>query len=260
MSDLEVRTQEQIKAPSIFIGHGSPMNALELNAYTKTWRLQGKVYKPKAICVISAHWLSEQTEVSLGDPPKTIHDFYGFPKELYAIKYPAPAVPASYIDILFKAGLKITNTWGLDHGAWSVLKHMFPSADVPVFQMSINKNLSLKEHFEVAKTLSFLKSLGVMILCSGNIVHNLSFMKAEENYSWAEDLEKKVVETMESEPEQILDLMQREEFLIKLAHPTLEHIIPLIYFVGSSAGEGPAITLCKGVEMGAISMASFLRP
>jgi 4,5-DOPA dioxygenase extradiol len=251
-------------SPAIFIGHGNPMNTLESNRYTQAWRDIGRAFpKPRAVLMVSAHWFFGATAVTAMPQPRTIHDFYGFPPELFAFDYPAPGAPelAEEIAEVTKphwVGLD-RDQWGLDHGAWSVLAHIYPDADVPVVQLSINALKPLGYHLELAATLAPLRERGVMIVCSGNVVHNLKRVlwdKPDEAYDWAERFDDAAVEQMASNPADVLKLAEHSDFAA--AVPTPDHFIPLLYVAGlAAAGEGSATPFARGYAMGSISMTCY---
>ncbi len=162
------------KMPVLFVGHGSPMNAIEHNAFTEALRgLSARLPRPKAVCVVSAHWVTSGSHVLASAHPKTIHDFYGFPQALYEVQYPAPGAPEEAETLAADPEIVPDEKWGLDHGSWSVLRHMYPKADVPAFQLSLDDRRSFKEHLELGREIAALRGRGVLILGSGNIVHNL---------------------------------------------------------------------------------------
>ncbi|HRP84295.1 MAG TPA: 4,5-DOPA dioxygenase extradiol, partial [Saprospiraceae bacterium] len=226
------------RMPVIFFGHGSPMNAIEKNEFSETWKDIGrKIEKPTAILCISAHWETAGTYVTAMDQPRTIHDFGGFPKELYAIKYPAPGNPTLAEKI--KSGIQSTNigldtSWGLDHGCWSVIKHLYPEADVPVLQMSIDYTKGPEYHFALAKELASLRRKGVMIVGSGNIVHNLSMVAWDKMdisgyaYDWATEANNKMKSSILSGDYKPLLEYNKQGQAFRLAIPTPEHFIPLL--------------------------------
>ena len=202
----------QSAAPALFIGHGSPMNTLEDNGYTRAWRRFGEVLpRPRAVLVVSAHWYFAATAITAMPRPRTILDFYGFPQALFDVEYPAPGDPdlAEEIAEVVKPqwmGLD-RDQWGLDHGTWSVLAHMYPDADVPVLQLSINALKPLDYHIDLARRLSVLRERGVMVLGSGNVVHNLRRLQWDQRdlaYDWAERFDDAVVEQLASAPGDIL--------------------------------------------------------
>ena len=250
--------------PALFIGHGSPMNTLERNGFTETWRALGKrLPRPRAILVISAHWYFGATAVTAMPRPRTIHDFYGFPQPLFDFEYPAPGLPELAEEVVEVAkpqwiGLD-RDQWGLDHGTWSVLAHLYPDADVPVVQLSINALRPLDYHVALAARLAPLRERGIMILGSGNVVHNLRRVlwdRPDAAFDWAERFDDAVVEQMATDPAEILKVSEHPDY--ELAVPTPDHFIPLLYLAGlAGAGEGAAIPLLRGYAMGSISMTCY---
>ncbi|MFN6039271.1 MAG: 4,5-DOPA dioxygenase extradiol [Bacteroidota bacterium] len=228
------------KMPVMFLGHGSPMNAIEENEFVKGFRLMAsKIIKPAAILVVSAHWETNGTFITAMKNPKTIHDFGGFPKELFEIQYPAPGNPELARDIKNKFKNTIVDedyNWGLDHGTWSVVKHLYPEADIPVLQLSLNYLKTPEEHYSIAKELEYLRYKGVLIIGSGNMVHNLGMVEwAKLNQSFAFDWALEANERMKSciingnhEP---LKNYNKQGSAFQLAIPTPEHFLPLLYAV-----------------------------
>lgn len=261
MSVLEDKAAAEM--PVVFLGHGSPMNIIDDNIFTQTFKkLGGTLPKPKAILAISAHWQTRGTLVQTSEAPKTIYDFGGFPEELYKIKYEVKGMP----DLAHRISTQVPqilaqDEWGIDHGTWSVLVHMFPQHDVPVLQMSMNRSLSLQEHFELGKELQFLRKQGVLILGSGNIVHNLQQIKWDPNsapFDWTLEFDSKVRTLVENkEFGRIFELVKNEPKLFNVAHPSYEHFIPLMYVLGAAGDPKVVSTLSSGTQNGSISMTSF---
>src|SRR5271169_3284222 len=191
-----------MRMPVLFVGHGSPMNAIEANAFTRSLQeVRKKLPLPKAICVVSAHWVTRGCQVLTAQWPRTIHDFYGFPRPLYEVQYPAPGAPEEAKRLAMEQHLLTDHEWGLDHGAWSVLRHMYPKADVPAFQLSLDERRSFKSHLELGHEIESLRDRGVLILGSGNIVHNLRRIDWENPhaaYDWAVEFDAKVKGAVEA--------------------------------------------------------------
>lgn len=254
------------KMPILFFGHGSPMNAIEKNEFTTSLdKLAESLPNPIAILMISAHWETQGTMVTGMSQPKTIHDFYGFPKELFNVEYTAPGDPrlAEYISAS-SSDPEIAidrNQWGLDHGTWVILKHIFPKANIPVIQLSLNRNLSLKDHFELGKKLSFLRKQGVMIMGSGNIVHNIREINWEIHASphdWAIEFDGWVKEKLINRAYEPLVFAARNSQSGKLSIPTLDHYLPLLYIVGASELSDSIYFFHEGFQNSSMSMRSFI--
>ncbi len=232
--------------PVVFLGHGSPMNAIEDNAYRQSWQGLGAEFganypAPQLIVCISAHWLTRGWQITAMDAPKTIHDFGGFPQALFDQHYPAPGAPATAREIAQAITVPPialdTQEWGLDHGTWSVLKPMFPAASIPVLQLSMDYDRPAAEHFAVGQQLSKLRDYGVLIVGSGNIVHSLRTMKRDaapnQAYDWAIDFDQKTATLIEQKQLPALNDFQKLGSLAQLAHPTFEHYLPLLYAAGA---------------------------
>lgn len=230
------------RMPVLFLGHGSPMNAIEENAFVQGFRKVGQeIQKPRAILCISAHWETRGTYVTAMDSPRTIHDFGGFPQELFDVQYPAPGSPdlaAETKELVQKTDIGLDEKWGLDHGAWSVIKHMYPDADVPVIQMSLDHTRPASYHFELARELSALREKGVLIVGSGNMVHNLRMVAWDKlngepyAYDWAEEANEKMKSSILNGDFQSLIDYHNQGRAFELAIPTPEHFLPLVYTLG----------------------------
>ncbi len=255
------------KMPVLFLGHGSPMNAIEENEFVDGWRnIAGEIPKPKAILCISAHWETSGTSVTVMEKPKTIHDFGGFPKELYDVQYPAPGNPELAKEIkndIQKTKVGLDEKWGLDHGCWSVVKHLYPDADVPVVQMSLDYNRAPQDHYALAKELSSLRGRRVLIIGSGNMVHNLSLIAwdkldaAEYGYDWALEAGGKMKEYILAGDHQSLIYYQSHGKAFQLAVPTPEHYLPMLYALAMKQ-EGEKVSLFNDKTVaGSLAMTSF---
>lgn len=253
-----------IKAiPSMFLGHGSPMNALESNGYTLAWQRLGRALpRPRGILVISAHWFIGASAVTAMQRPRTIHDFYGFPDELFAFEYPAPGLPELAGEVVEIAkpdwiGLD-RDQWGLDHGTWSVLTHLYPDADVPVVQLSINALKPMEYHLQLGARLAVLRERGVLIVGSGNVVHNLREVdwRNQGGYDWAHRFDDAAAAVLGERPGDVADLRSHPDYAA--AVPTPDHFLPLLYVAGIAAASGtPAMSLVRGCTLGSVSMACY---
>ena len=252
--------------PVLFMGHGSPMNAIENNLFSNRWeQLGSEIPAPAAVLVISAHWLTGGTEVTAMDRPRTIHDFGGFPQALFDVQYPAPGYPAlagELVDLVKKTDVGLNHDWGLDHGAWSVVSRMYPKADIPVLQLSIDYYKPASWHYNLAKDLASLRKKGVLIIGSGNMVHNLRMVawnrlnEPEFGYDWAIEMNevfKKLISEGNHQP------LLRYESLNKaasLAIPTPDHYYPLIYSLGLQEPNEPVSFFNDKVVGGSLTMTS----
>jgi 4,5-DOPA dioxygenase extradiol len=250
--------------PAAFIGHGSPMNTLESNRFTDSWRAFGaSLPRPRAIVCVSAHWYIRGTAVTAMPKPRVIHDFYGFPKELFAFDYPAPGAPDVAEEVAQAAGptgVELDRgAWGLDHGAWSVLAHLFPKADVPVVQLAIDAQRDTAWHMALGARLAPLRERGIFILGSGNVVHNLGridFRRPDAAYDWGERFDAQVKAIMTSKPGELPRAAASADYALSV--PTPEHFLPLAYLAGLCVAAGqPARPFAEGCTMGSISMTSY---
>ncbi|MFL9482706.1 4,5-DOPA dioxygenase extradiol [Chitinophagaceae bacterium LWZ2-11] len=252
--------------PVLFVGHGSPMNAIEQNEFTRGWKnVAGNIEKPTAIICISAHWLTKGTFVTAMEKPKTIHDFYGFPPELSSQEYPAKGSPE--LAELTRSTIKSTEVgldyeWGYDHGSWSVIKHMYPAADVPMIELSINYHQSPQQHYELAKELSSLRNKGVLIIGSGNMVHNLRMVAWHQPQDFAFDWAIEANETFKNKisNNQHQDLINYHTLgkAIELAIPTPDHYYPMLYSLGLKSEKDNVTFFNDKPVMGSLSMTSFV--
>ncbi|HEY6659918.1 MAG TPA: 4,5-DOPA dioxygenase extradiol [Pyrinomonadaceae bacterium] len=250
--------------PAIFFGHGNPENALRRNEWTDGWAAIGKnLERPRAVLCVSAHWYLPATLVTAMSTPRTIHDFGGFPRELYQVQYPAPGDPElarRVQEILAPLPVELDNSWGLDHGTWSVLLHVFPDADVPIVQLSIDETQPPAFHFELGKQLAPLRDEGILIVGSGNLVHNLHTYAwgkhSPEPYDWAVRFETTAKELMLNDdfaPLVNYESLGRDALL---AIPTADHYLPLLYVIGAKRKEDEITFPVEGVDGGSISMLS----
>lgn len=253
-----------VQMPALFIGHGSPMNTLERNGFTNAWRRMGELLpRPRGVLVVSAHWFFGATAVTAMPQPRTIHDFYGFPKALFDFQYPAPGSPEIAREVV--EAVKPTwcgldhDQWGLDHGTWSVLAHLYPDADIPVVQLSINALKPLDYHVELGTKLAALRDRDIMVIASGNVVHNLrrvQWDKPDSAFDWAERFDDAVVAQLADNPGDILKVTDDSNY--ELAVPTPDHFIPLLYIAGMADASGEKLEpLIRGYAMGSLSMTCY---
>ncbi|WMW80574.1 4,5-DOPA dioxygenase extradiol [Undibacterium cyanobacteriorum] len=253
--------------PAIFLGHGSPMNAIEDNAYTEAWSALGRRFpNPRAIVMVSAHWMTHTTAVTAMAQPKTIHDFGGFPPALYEMQYPAPGSPAlaqQVADLLTSSGVTqqvaLDQAWGLDHGTWSVLAKVYPAANIPVIQLSLNMNEEAPYHFAIGQQLAQLREQGVMIMASGNVVHNLRALNPQiKAYDWArrfDDLVRDTIVAGDFDKLIAFDTLGQDA---RYSIPTAEHFLPLLYILGAKGTDDSTEVICHDTAMGSISMTSYI--
>ncbi|HEX2174432.1 MAG TPA: 4,5-DOPA dioxygenase extradiol [Nocardioidaceae bacterium] len=257
-------TETPGRMPAAFLGHGNPMNALQDNRYTRAWRAFGDaVPRPRAILVISAHWYINATAVTAMPRPRTIHDFYGFPQPLFEVDYPAPGMPElaeEISDAVHPTWLgSDVDSWGIDHGTWSVLVHAFPAADIPVVQLSINADKRYDYHLALGTKLAPLRERGVLVVGSGNVVHNLRGMDwklTDGGYDWARRFDDAAREAMVGDPVDITGLDAHHDF--RRAVPTPDHFLPLLYLAGlADAAGGGTDVLIDGYTYGSLSMTAY---
>ena len=263
MKDFSEEKTSDEKMPVLFVGHGNPMNAIERNEYHKKWTELGKsLPKPKAILVVSAHWLTKGTKVTAMEKPKTIHDFGGFPDELFAQQYPANGsteFAKETQSLITKTKVESDFEWGLDHGTWSVLLPMYPNADIPVFQLSIDYSQPPQYHYDLAKELSTLRKKGVMIIGSGNIVHNLGMIDwSGKPYDWAIEFDGIIKKYIDEKNHQAIVDYDKLGKISQLAIPTNEHYLPLLYSIALQEKNENVSYFNEKCEMGSVSMRSLI--
>ena len=252
------------RMPLVFLGHGSPMNAIEDTTYSRAWSDLGKsLPRPKAILVVSAHWMTQGTTlVDVSALPRTIHDFRGFPEELFAQQYPAQGAPnlaRKVVSILASHHAEEDDTWGLDHGAWTVLKFLYPNADVPVFQISIDMTRDLGYQLEIGKTLSELRDRGVLILGSGNVVHNLRAMQyGGRPQDFALEFDSLVANKLQDRDFGALTDRKSLGSLLQMAHPSVDHYLPALTIAGASTDQDKLTFMTDAIDLGSVSMRSFV--
>lgn len=271
LNDLNSLTADwkgEARMPVLFLGHGSPMNAIEENAFVQGFRKTAQqLPKPRAIVCVSAHWETRGTKVTAMEQPRTIHDFGGFPQALFDVQYPAPGSPvlAKETSALAKSTtIELDEHWGLDHGAWSVIKHLFPAADVPVIQLSLDRNLSPAAHYRLASELAALRERGVLVVGSGNMVHNLRMVAWDKlqvpgyGYDWAIEANESMKKHLRSGNHQALIDFNKQGQAWNLAIPTPEHYLPLLYTLGM-AGKNEQLRLFNDETLGgSLSMTSVM--
>jgi len=263
--------KDNVKMPVLFIGHGSPLNLILKNNFTTSLEKLGKnLPKPEAILVISAHWLAGGTYVTCSEKPEMIYDFFGFPRELYEIKYPCPGSPdnARYVtENVKKTQVKCNYDWGLDHASWAVLKHMFPDAGIPVIEMSLDYSFNewnpkpLQYHYDIASELADLRTKGVLIIGSGNIVHNLGLIDFRnidaQPYEWAVEFDEKIkYDLINKNHKELINFKEMGKYA-SLAVPTLDHYLPMIYTIALQGKDETLKFTYEGFQNGSISMRCF---
>ncbi len=271
MADSKEKKTQIAKMPVLFIGHGSPLNIISKNSYTDSLtKLAKDLPLPRAVMVISAHWLTDGTYVGCMPKPRTIYDFYGFPDELYRIRYPGPGSP-EYAELVSKlvrsVRVKCDMGWGLDHASWAVLKHMYPKADIPVFEMSLHYSFNewhprpLQYHYDLAAEMAELRKNGVLIIGSGNIVHNLGLIDFHNTdarpYDWAMEFDNWVKSNLINRNHEDLLNFQKMGQSARLAVPTLDHYLPMIYAIALQEKNEPLTFTHEGFQNGSISMRCF---
>lgn len=249
----------------MFIGHGNPMNALGINEFSSGWKKAAEnIPFPRAILCISAHWETRGTFVTAMDNPRTIHDFYGFPEELFRVQYPAPGNPELAKEIIAEYGEKKIEpdlSWGLDHGCWTILKHLYPEANIPVMQLSLNHSMTPAEHYRFAKSLVSWRKKGILIIGSGNIVHNLrmvNWRNPEDAYPWALESNEKIKNLILERDHPSLVKYQSMGKNMELSVPTPEHYLPVLYALALQEEGENAVFFNDKTVMGSLSMTSFI--
>ena len=248
--------------PALFIGHGNPMNAIEDSSFSRAWEAQAATLpRPKAILCVSAHWETQGAAVTAMDRPRTIHDFYGFPRKLFDVQYPlgSAELAAAVQKAAARAPVEQDREWGLDHGAWSVLCRMFPKADVPVVQLSLDHSQDMRFHYQLGKELSSLRDQGYLVIGSGNIVHNLRLVdfSAEGGFDWAADFDSTAARLIaEGDHEPLIDYRKLGR-TAELSINSAEHYKPLLYVLGMKEKEEPVTFFAEGLVAGSLSMRSI---
>lgn len=263
----EALPAEEKKMPLLFVGHGSPMNAIEDNEFSQRWfQMSKEIPQPKAVLCISAHWLTKGTYVTAMEHPETIHDFGGFPKALFDVQYPAPGNPAlakEVKELVTSTNVGLNHDWGLDHGTWSVVKQMYPNAKIPVLQLSIDYDKPAQYHFDLAKELATLRKKGVLIIGSGNMVHNLRMVAWDKmnepnfGFDWAHEMNNKFKKNISGRNYQPLINYESLGAAAKLAIPTPDHYYPMIYSLGLIEKSDDVSFFNDKAVAGSLTMTSF---
>lgn len=250
------------RMPVAFVGHGSPMSGLELNQFSKGWARMGKEFpRPRAILCVSAHWETSGTHVTFNTQPRTIHDFYGFPKELYAMEYPAPGSPDLARRVAQLTGAELDDSWGFDHGSWTILTHMYPEADIPVIQLSLDRKKTPQQHFDVGRRLAPLREEGVLILGSGNVVHNLRTVDRSglgKPQAWALSVSQKVCHWIQERDFGSVVRYKEKGHDFEMAINSAEHFLPLLYVLGAAAPEDGLRVVSDKMDWGTLDMSSYI--
>lgn len=265
LSNINSNSAFTERMPALFVGHGSPMNAIEYNEFSKGWKtITGNIPTPTAILCISAHWETRGTYVTAMEQPGTIHDFYGFPKTVSDVNYPAPGSPALaelIIQSMQSEKVQADHQWGLDHGCWSILTHMYPDASIPVVQLSMNQLQKPEWHYSLAKELSALRNKGVLMIGSGNMVHNLGVMNwrtPETGYEWATEANENFKALISKGDHQQLAAYHTLGKAVQQSVPTPEHFLPLLYLLGLKADNDNLHFFNDKTIYGSISMTSVM--
>lgn len=256
--------EQDEKTPLFFVGHGSPMNGIEDNEFSRRWKKIGEtVQQPRAVLVISAHWFTKGTHITAMETPRTIHDFGGFPQALFDVQYPAPGDPVlakETASLIRKTTVGLDHEWGLDHGTWSIIKHMYPLANIPVLQLSIDYTQPPQYHYELAAELAALRKKGVLIVGSGNMVHNLRIMDwglKDNGYDWAIEMNDRFKTLIANGDHAPLINYESLGSAAKLSIPTPEHYLPMLYILGLKGAKESIEFFNDKTLMGSISMTSF---
>jgi 4,5-DOPA dioxygenase extradiol len=266
LTELRDRLAPSDRMPVVFLGHGSPMNAIEDTEFSRAWSELGQTLpRPQAILVVSAHWMTRGTTlVDVSAMPRTIHDFFGFPEALFAEQYPAPGAPElarEVTTLLASHHAQEEDTWGLDHGAWTVLKFMYPGADVPVFQVSIDMTRGLDHQLAIGRTLAALRDRGVLILGSGNVVHNLgavNWAKNSKPHDFAQEFDTLFADKLTDRDFAALANSKELGSLLRMAHPTVDHYMPALTIAGASDADDDLTFMTDTIDLASISMRSFV--
>ncbi|HEY3414901.1 MAG TPA: 4,5-DOPA dioxygenase extradiol [Armatimonadota bacterium] len=256
-------SRQPSRMPVVFIGHGNPMNAIEDSDYSRNWEALGRdLPRPKAIACISAHWLTDGPFATAMEEPRTIHDFYGFPQELFEVQYPAPGSPAVAARVSqANQSVQPDLQWGLDHGTWSVLKRMYPAADIPVVQVSVDVSGGPELQYELGKTLRPLRNDGILFVASGNIVHNLGvvrFIANAEPYDWAVEFDEQCAELLANRSDEALIHYRELGEAARMSIPTDDHYRPILAALGLSEQSDPIRFFNEGIDLASIGMRSFV--